>query len=74
MNFNSNSALVHGANKAFKRDSQRLAVLVHSLAKVFKAQLLSFSGVALSPLNAALVANEGNSANTEYLRLISVCC
>ncbi len=41
-------------NKAFKRDSQRLAVLVQSLAYVFKEQCLSFGGIALSPLNAAL--------------------
>ncbi len=31
-------------NKAFKRDSQRLAILVQSLAYVFTAQSLSFGG------------------------------
>ncbi len=41
-------------NKAFKRDSQCLAVLVQSLAYVFMPQCLSLGGIALSPLNAAL--------------------
>ncbi|RZQ86705.1 hypothetical protein D8T27_16745 [Vibrio vulnificus] len=50
-------------NKAFKSDSQRLAVSLRS--SIAKRR---------SHLNAALVANEENSANTEYLRLMSVCC
>ncbi|WP_420788465.1 hypothetical protein [Vibrio alginolyticus] len=34
-------------NKAFKRDSQRLAVLVQSLAFVFMAQWFKLGGIAL---------------------------
>ncbi len=34
-------------NKAFKRDSQRLAVLVQSLAFVFIAQCLKLGDIAL---------------------------
>ncbi|MCX8890634.1 hypothetical protein NOK91_26235 [Vibrio parahaemolyticus] len=42
---------------------------------MFKAQCLSLGSIALSPLNAALVANEENAAKTECLGLIvSVLC
>ncbi len=34
-------------NKAFKRDSQRLVVLVQSLAFVFMAQWFKLGGIAL---------------------------
>ncbi len=59
-------ALVHALrnkpNKAFKSDSQRLAVsLRSSVAK------------RCSHLNAALVANEENAAKAECLELKSVC-
>ncbi|OUJ39699.1 hypothetical protein BTZ53_23545 [Vibrio parahaemolyticus] len=60
-------------NKAFKRDSQRLAVLVQCLAFVFKAQWLRLGGLRCSPLNAALVANKENAAKAECLELKSVC-
>ncbi|WP_222101509.1 hypothetical protein [Vibrio parahaemolyticus] len=46
-------ALGLATNKAFKRDSQRLAVLVE-LAQVFTAQWFSLGGMRCSPLNAAL--------------------
>jgi len=41
-------------NKAFKRDSQRLAVLVQSSASMFMAQWFRSGGLRCSPLNAAL--------------------
>ena len=37
----------HNHNKAFKRDSQRLAVLVQSLAFVFMEQWFKLGGIAL---------------------------
>ncbi len=40
----------HRANKAFKRDSQRLAVLVQSLTFVFMAQWFSWGGGVVHPL------------------------
>ncbi|ESW41670.1 hypothetical protein D023_4816 [Vibrio parahaemolyticus 3256] len=40
---------------------------------MFTAQYIKFSGLRCSPLNAALVANEKNAANTKYLGLRFVC-
>ncbi len=37
-------------NKAFKRDSQRLVVFVHSLGFVIMAQLFRLSGCVVPPL------------------------
>lgn len=42
--------LHHIANKAFKRDSQRLAVWVQSLALVFMAQWVRLGGGVAHPL------------------------
>ena len=52
----------HVHNKAFKSDSQRLAVSLRS--SIAKRR---------SHLNAALVANEKNAAKAEYLGLMSAC-
>ncbi|TOP59441.1 hypothetical protein CGH13_22480 [Vibrio parahaemolyticus] len=48
-----------------------MAVLAQSSAQVFIAQCPSLGDIALSPLNAALVANEKNRAKTKCLGLRS---
>ncbi|EGQ8195884.1 hypothetical protein I7104_005193 [Vibrio parahaemolyticus] len=50
----SNKRVVNTHNKAFKRDSQRLAASVQSLVFVFMAQWFKLVASRCSPLNAAL--------------------